>query len=315
MNNKKFLSAVVLGYGNFDETSRKCLNSLIEDAQENNVSLLAVDNGSADDSANKLLNFQKDHPYLQVQLNSENLGFGGGMNQAVSLLDSEWILLVNSDIIFPPKSLSRFASSLKKCPEQFGIVGPLTNNAGNEQCIYLPGFSAEEIIQNSSGIIDNPCGLFTPAYRADFCCVAIKKKLWDELEGLDRKYGKGYYEDFDFSMRAHNLGYGCAVCEDSFVYHEGSLSFKKNPMRDALIRRNKLLFLKIHPKAKLHHQRECNWSAINFYLNYLLNPGINQRLILRLQLAKKILPKSFVKKIVWSRKVKKLEKLLSTIQP
>jgi GT2 family glycosyltransferase len=314
MNNKKFLSAVVLGYGNFDETSKKCLASLLEQAKENTVGLLAVDNGSPDDSANKLLNFQKDHPYLEVQLNSKNLGFGGGMNQAVGQLDSEWILLVNSDIIFPPKSLLRLVSSLKKCPEQFGIVGPLTNNAGNEQCIYLPGASAEDIIQNASSIIDNPCGLFTPAYRADFCCVAIRKKLWDELEGLDRKYGKGYYEDFDFSMRAHNLGFGCAVCEDSFVYHEGSLSFKNNPTQDALIRSNKLIFLSTHPQAKLHHQRECNWSAINFYLNHLLTPEINQRLILRLKLAKKILPKSFLKKLFWSRKLKKLKKILRVIQ-
>lgn len=314
MNNKKFLNAVVLGYGNFEQTSKKCLESLIEEAQENAVGLLAVDNGSPDDSAARLINFQKDHPYLKVQLNSKNLGFGGGMNQAVSQLNSEWILLVNSDIIFPPKSLSRLVKSLKMCPEEFGIVGPLTNNAGNEQRIYLPGSSAEDIIRSAFTILDTPCELFTPAYRADFCCVAIRKYLWDKLEGLDRKYGKGYYEDFDFSMRAQEIGYGCAVCEDSFVYHEGSSSFKKNPGQEALIKINKQIFLKTHAKAKLLHQRECNWSAINFYLKHLLSPGINHRLILRLQLAKKILPKSYFKKLFWTYKINKLEKFLSVVK-
>jgi GT2 family glycosyltransferase len=314
MNKENFISAVILGYGKFDETSKKCLDSIIHESKVLGIEIIAIDNGSPDDSAHKLLNYQKEYPHLNIQLNSQNLGFGGGMNEAVAKLNSNWVLLINSDIIFPDQSLKNLINSLMQCPNEIGVVAPLTNNAGNEQCIHIDGSSAEEIIHNSSLIMKNPCRLFTPAYRADFCCVAIRRKLWDQLEGLDRKYGKGYYEDFDFSLRAHKIGYKCAVCEDSFVYHEGSLSFKSNPTQDTLIRKNKLIFLSSHPKAKLLHQRECNWSAIKSYLKHLPNPEINKRLTLRLQLAKKILPKSFLKKLFWSYKIKKLEKFLSSVQ-
>ncbi|MEY4454379.1 MAG: hypothetical protein RI951_973 [Pseudomonadota bacterium] len=313
MNNKNFLSAVILGYGNFDETSKKCLDSLINEARENNVTLLAVDNGSPDDSAVKLKNYQINHPSLQIQINSDNLGFGGGMNHAVSYLDSEWVLLINSDIIFPPQSLSRLINSLRNCPSEFGIVAPLTNNAGNEQCIHVPGFSTENIIQNASAIIDNPCGVMTPAYRADFCCVAIKTELWKKLNGLDSQYGKGYYEDFDFSLRAKEIGYQCVVSEDSFVYHHGSLSFKANPAQKALIHKNKSIFLGRHPQAKLPHQRECNLSAINFYATQKLTSAIQIRLNLRLELMKKIMPKSFFKKLLWRKKIKNIENYYSSV--
>jgi GT2 family glycosyltransferase len=313
MNKNNFLSAVILGYGNFDETSKKCLDSLIDEAKENNMALLAVDNGSPDDSALKLTNYQKAHPSLEVQINLENLGFGGGMNHAINQLHTEWVLLVNSDIIFPPKSLSRLINSLRNCPNEFGIVAPLTNNAGNEQCIYIPGLSTENIIKNSSAIIDNPCGIMTPAYRADFCCVAIKTELWRKLNGLDNKYGKGYYEDFDFSLRAREIGYQCAVSEDSFVYHHGSLSFKANPTQKALIHKNKFILLGRHPEAKLHHQRECNWSAINFYATQKPTSAIQIRLNLRLELMKKIMPKSFFKKLGWQKKIKNIEHYYSSV--
>lgn len=313
MNNKNFLSAVILGYGNFDETSKKCLDSLINEAKENNVALLAVDNGSPDDSAVKLTNYQINHPSLQIQINSDNLGFGGGMNHAVSCLGSEWFLLINSDIIFPPQSLSRLINSLRNCPSEFGIVAPLTNNAGNEQCIHVPGFSAENIIQNASAIIDNPSGIMVPAYRADFCCVAIKSELWRKLNGLDNQFGKGYYEDFDFSLRAREIGYQCAVSEDSFVYHHGSLSFKANPAQKALIQKNKSIFLSRHPQAKLPHQRECNLSAINFYITQEPTSAIQIRLNFRLELMKKIMPKSFFKKLLWRKKIKTIENYYSSV--
>lgn len=313
MNNKNFLSAVILGYGNFDETSKKCLDSLINEAKENNVALLAVDNGSPDDSAVKLTNYQINHPSLQIQINSDNLGFGGGMNHAVSCLDSEWFLLINSDIIFPPQSLSRLINSLRNCPSEFGIVAPLTNNAGNEQCIHVPGFSTENIIQNASAIIDNPSGIMIPAYRADFCCVAIKSELWRKLNGLDNQFGKGYYEDFDFSLRAREIGYQCAVSEDSFVYHHGSLSFKANPAQKALIQKNKSIFLSRHPQAKLPHQRECNLSAINFYIIQEPTSAIQIRLNFRLELMKKIMPKSFFKKLLWRKKIKTIENYYSSV--
>ena len=310
MNHEKFISAIVLGYGKFDETSKKCLDSIIDDSKKIGMRLIAVDNYSPDDSAIKLLAYQNKNPSLEIQINKKNLGFGGGMNDAVKELETEWLLLINSDIIFPPKSLIRLVESLKICPNSIGIVAPLTNNAGNEQCIYIPGSSIEEIILNASEIHESPCGMLTPSYRADFCCVAIRSNLWEQLKGLDPQYGHGYYEDFDFSLRARSLGYECAVCEDSFVYHHGSLSFKSNPTQKALIKKNKNIFLNAHPKAKLQHQRDCNWSAIKNYMTNLNKSTILKRLRLRLELAKRTLPKSIFKRFLWNRKIKRLEKLL-----
>ena len=95
-----FLHIIVLGYGRFDETSKPCLESLLP--QVNGERVTIFDNGSPDDSAIKQTEFATQHPQLTSLLNSENLGFAGGMNAAVASFQEEveWLMLVGNDTIF-----------------------------------------------------------------------------------------------------------------------------------------------------------------------------------------------------------------------
>lgn len=288
--------AIVLGYGRFKETSQKCLDSLISDAIDENIEILAVDNGSPDNSAQLLQVYAKNNPKLKIQINSDNLGFGGGMNHAVKSSKADWIILINSDIIFAKYSLKNLLNSIENLPQNIGLIAPLTNNAGNGQCIYIPGNNAEEILKNAELITNSASGLTTISYRADFCCVAIKTSVWQELDGLSPVFGKGYYEDFDFSLRAKKLGYECAIAEDSFVYHEGSSSFKASKEKKELIKNNKRIFLSRHPYAKLPHRRNGNLEALIQLKN--LDPKAPSYSY-RIALEKLDRPRSPLKKILW----------------
>lgn len=288
--------AIVLGYGRFKETSQKCLDSLISDAIDENIEILAVDNGSPDNSAQLLEAYAQKYPELKIQINSNNLGFSGGMNHAVKSSKTDWIILVNSDIIFAKNSLKNLLNSIENLPQNIGLIAPLTNNAGNGQCIYMPGNNAEKILRNAELITKSASGLTTISYRADFCCVAIKTSVWRELDGLSPVFGKGYYEDFDFSMRAKKIGYECAIAEDSFVYHEGSSSFKASKEQKELIKNNKRIFLNRHPNAKLPHRRNGNLEALIQLKN--LDPKAPSYSY-RIALEKLDRPRSPLKKILW----------------
>jgi len=298
------IDAIVLGYGRFKATTEKCLDSLLPTMNALYFNVVAVDNGSLDDSAFLLKEYQRKKPFFDVQINERNLGFAGGMNKAASQSNADWVMLINSDIVFPSGSIERLIACLINADAGMDIIAPLTNNAGNGQCVFVPGKSTEEIIYNAQEIIDNPCGIITPSYRADFCCVVIRTKLWKALGGLDLSYGRGYYEDFDFSLRARKLGSECGICEDSFVYHEGGDSFENstenNFSQKSLIKENKKIFLRRHPCAELRHRRLDNLHAIKF----LENESVSS-LPYRIELAKKDLPKSFFKRFLWKKRLRK----------
>ena len=55
----------------------------------------------------------------------------------------------------------------------------------------------------------------------------LRRKLWDEIGGLDDGFEVGTFEDDDFSMRVRKAGYRIVTAEDCFIHHFGNGSFAK----------------------------------------------------------------------------------------
>ncbi len=301
---------IVLGYGQFDSLTRPCLDSILPTAVSLGVPVLAVDNGSPDDSALQLQAYANLHPELRIILTGENLGFAGGMNRGVAATKSDWVVLVNSDTRFAPDALERLTAAFDCAASNVGIIGPLTNAAGNGQYMKLEGDSPEKLISSASRILADDTGVLIPCYRADFFCVGIRRTLWESLGGLDTVFGKGYYEDFDFSMRALGLCFISAICEDAFVYHAGSSSFKRSPDQKQLIRHNKEVFRSRHPGACMPHRRDDNVAVLAEYARLrqagVWSDALETRQALRVAMLVSDLPRNPLKRWLWCRKVRKL---------
>jgi len=52
-----------------------------------------------------------------------------------------------------------------------------------------------------------------------FACALIRRRIWDELGGLDESYAGGYWEDADFCMRVRERGYRIVVEPNARIYH------------------------------------------------------------------------------------------------
>ena len=311
-----FLHIVVLGYGRFQQTTQQCLASLIKELPRTDLKVTVIDNGSPDDSSQLQTQYTYQYPKIQSVILPSNLGFAGGMNHGASLEDSEWVLLLGSDTILSPNALEILYQHLHHIDLKIGIVGPVTNEAGNAQKLDVDAQLPEDIFKEFQERFPEATELQTPLYRADFFCVAIRKSLWDQLNGLDMSYGRGYYEDFDFCMRAKALGSQAVMLEDMFVYHAGSLSFKSDPEQKQLINNNKKIFVKKFPNAELRHRRVDQLKTIEYYLSLpkfiLSHPGIQLRLQSRMQMIQKDQPRSFWKKWLWRKRIKNI---LSASQP
>jgi GT2 family glycosyltransferase len=310
MNSKPLLSLVVLGFRNFDATTRVCLQSLVPWLADPQLELLVVDNGSPDDSAKKTAEWCAQHPSVRALLSADNKGFAGGMNWGASHAQGDWLLLVNNDTVFPAQTLDALKRVIGNLPDDVAMLGPVTNAAGNGQRLWKPGSTHAEWLALGEWLNTHPSGELMPAYRCDFFCIAIRRDVWQTLGGLDLAFGLGYYEDFDFSLRLSQAGFRQVITEDVFILHQGSATFKGSASARALMKRNKKLLKSKHPHARFEHTRLGNLAVLQTYRSLRAaghwTPALEARLALRQGALIGDAPRSFIKRWLWKRKIRNL---------
>ncbi|WP_233357006.1 glycosyltransferase, partial [Vibrio cholerae] len=101
-----------------------------------NFEVIIVDNASTDGSIDYLENFcsRRDN-YLFIS-NEKNLGFAKGNNVGLEKATGDILVVLNNDTYVGPYWLEGLVGALEKNPE-LGIVGPVTNNIGNEAKINI----------------------------------------------------------------------------------------------------------------------------------------------------------------------------------
>lgn len=303
------LSLVVLGFRNFDRTTRPCLESLVRWFADTEIEVLVVDNGSPDDSAQKTADWCAGHPQAKCLLSETNRGYAGGMNWGAAQARGQWLLLVNNDTVFPAHALDALKQVIREAPADVAMLGPVTNAAGNGQRLWKPGATFEEWLQIGASLNQHPTHQLLPAYRCDFFTIAIRRDVWDQLGGLDLAFGLGYYEDFDFSLRLSQAGYRQMITEDVFILHVGSATFQGSKGARELIKRNKKLLRSKHPDARFEHTRLGNLAVLQVYAQ-LKEQGLwTAELEFRFNLRRDALlgdaPRSVFKRWIWMRRVRR----------
>lgn len=304
------LSLVVLGFRNFELTTRPCLESLLPWLDDPDIELLVVDNGSPDDSAARTRAWCEQHPRARCLLSDSNRGFAGGMNWGAAQATGRWLLLVNNDTLFPAGALDALKRVVKNAPDDVAMLGPVTNSAGNGQRLWKPGATAQEWLEIGAWIHEHPTGHLMPTYRSDFFCIAIRADVWRELGGLDVAYGLGYFEDFDFSLRLAKAGYRQMITEDVFVMHTGSATFQGSGAARVLMKRNKKLLQSKHPDARFEHTRLGNLAVLQIYQALKRSGNWTPELEYRWNLRQGALagdaPRSPLKRWLWKRRIRQL---------
>ena len=304
------LSLVVLGFRNFDVTTRACLDSLLPWLHDPEIELLVIDNGSPDDSAQKTRAWCAQHPGVRCLVSESNRGFAGGMNWGASQARGQWLLLVNNDTLFPEQTLDALKRVIRTVPADVAMLGPVTNSAGNGQRLWKPEATQQEWLEIGAWINRHPSGHLMPTYRSDFFCIAIRRDAWDRLEGLDLAFGLGYYEDFDFSLRLSQAGYRQMITEDVFILHTGSATFQGNALARVLMKRNKKLLQAKHPDAHFEHTRFGNFAVLWAYEALKQagqwTPELDRRRQWRQGALLGDAPRSPLKKWLWKRKIRPL---------
>lgn len=233
------VDVIIPVFEGFEET-KGCIYSVL--AAKNKVPhrLIVINDKSPNDRMTDWLRSHTNNSSYLLLENEENLGFVGTVNRGMMLHDNTDVVLLNSDTLVPDGWLDQIVSAAYSAPE-IGTVTPFSNNA--TICSYpdfcqdnsLPlGMNVNELNHlfhkvNSGQIIDIP--------TAHGFCMFIKRATLKEV-GIfdDEKWGKGYGEENDFSLRAEQRGWRNVIALDTFVQHLGSVSFAENA--DQFIKQN-----------------------------------------------------------------------------
>jgi GT2 family glycosyltransferase len=309
-------SVIIVSFNNFEETTQCCLHFLRRDPDFLNWEIIIVDNASNEATRHALAEETQRDSNITVIYNTSNLGFAAGNNIGISKASGQYIVLLNSDAFPPPGMISKLTSKLLSNPK-VGMLGPVTNFAGNEQHIFTSDSARENKIEEGCRYAGAGQAALLNTYRMDFFCVAIPRRIINEIGMLDEDFGRGYFEDLDYSLRVRKAGYRLAIAEDCFIYHKGSASFDKLPRETKeLMKRNRRLVCSKHGNlVHLQHKRHANLSVLKQYTKMLTTGSFVPKFCLlnRLQLAHRDLPRSPVKRWMYLIHLKLIERQLERV--
>lgn len=303
------LSIVILSFNQYDLTTGPCLSSLSGiDAVD--VEIVVVDNGSDNDTQHKLALAAARDSRIKLVLNKENRGYAGGNNDGVAKAQAESIVLLNSDTRVLPTSMPLLVRQLEKMSGPV-MLGPVTNAAGNEQQIFFETGKVESVLEQGATWSRNAEGSMIKTDQLSFFCVAMPKKTYLDLGGLDEGYNLGFYEDTDFCCRAVKSGVELQIMEEAFVYHAGSASFSTMPETvRKLLKQNKRRFRERNGKVVERHVRYKNLDILQGYLTEMQargnSPTLAYRFQNRLNRARELTPNNPLKKMLYSFRLKKI---------
>jgi GT2 family glycosyltransferase len=225
------------------------------------------------------------------------------------------LILLNSDCIVTKNWIEGLCAPLLQDP-LIGLVGPVSNSAGNEQTIFTQGRTPEEIIEEGLTWVSNSGGAGFETEMLTFFCVALRRDVLDRVGMLDESFGVGFYEDDDYCIRARHEGYKLICAEDVFVYHRGGGSFSRmQGGTRRIMRESRKKLASKHTTARRTHPRDGQLRVIEGYFEQVFHAGLSPRLQYRIsnriRAVESQLPRGIFKKWAFIRRLMRLKERLS----
>ena len=216
---------------------------------EGDAEVVVADNGSTDDSLQWL---RLNYPDVRVIRLDRNYGFAGGYNRALREVESEYVLLLNSDVevtagwwqplvevldtesdvaAVAPKLL---ADMERTKFEYAGAAGGFIDYLGYPFCRGRILSNVEE----DRGQYDNRRDIFW-ASGAAMCC---RREVFESLGGFDENFF-AHMEEIDLQWRMQLAGWRIVVEPKSVVYHLGGGTLPASSRKIFLNHRNNLAML------------------------------------------------------------------------
>lgn len=250
---KSLPCAVIILNWNGAELLKRFLPSVCANTNPALARVIVADNGSTDDSVQVL---QQQFAAVDVWRFSENYGFAGGYNRALSRAQEEgykYTVLLNSDVETPPGWLDPLIQFMETHPDVGAVQPKILSVDARDKFEYAGasgGFIDKHGYPYCRGRVFATCetdhGQYddaVPVFWATGAALLVRTELYNRLGGLDEDFF-AHMEEIDLCWRILLAGYQIYVVPEGHVYHLGGGSLPAgNPRKTYLNFRNNLLLL------------------------------------------------------------------------
>ena len=229
-----------------------------------NYKIVVADNASTDDS----LQFLTAYPQVETIRLETNFGFAKGYNEALKKIDTEYYVLLNSDVEVTPGWITPIIDLLSR-QKHFAACQPKILAYKNKKTFEYAGAAGGwldaygypfargrifDVCEEDRGQYDDTSEVFWASGAA----LVIKAEVFHKFKGFD-EYFFAHQEEIDLCWRMQLKGYSIFCCPQSVVYHVGGGTLPKGNSKKTFLnfRNNHIMLAKNLPR----HQR---WWKIPF---------------------------------------------------
>jgi GT2 family glycosyltransferase len=256
------VAAVIVTYNSAVEI-KSCLNALLDQCGDLINEIVVVDNASEDGTCAHVKTFSN----VRLLRNASNKGFAAAVNRGIKCTSSEYVLVLNPDVVVTAEAVAGLAESLR-LHEGYAAVGcRLTYPDGRTQCSArrfptLASFIGRVLLTNElarrfhlreeagESVVPRMRNSSNGISEVDWilgACMMIRRAAYELIGPMDESYFL-YYEDIDWCYRAHLCGWNIGFLVDPHVTHE----YKRGSSRVFL--GNRLMW--VHLRSALYFFRK-----------------------------------------------------------
>lgn len=186
------------------------------------LNVIVIDNASSDETPDILRGFADRVRFVP---NQENRGFAGGQNQAIALSDSDWVLVLNPDVVLNPSFVTKALQPVALDDRVGSVSGKLLRMQPAETLdstgIYFTP-SLRHFDRGSGEPDSDAYDHFEFVFGVTGAAALYRREMINDVavnrEFFDEQFF-AYREDADLAWRAQLLGWKCLYVPDAVAYH------------------------------------------------------------------------------------------------
>ena len=235
ISDKKLKLSVIVLFYHGEQWVETCMNSLENQSLPRaGYEIILVDNGGSTPSVVKY----KGQPNTKVLSFSQNFGFAGGNNKALSHAEGELVLLMNQDVVVHCSCLQELIKAFDLNP-QAGVVSANMLMVSQKDSVNQQGSIPETVgwykltrLGYALYATQKETSNFIPVDFVSGNALGFRTRMLKDVGNylFDHRLGS-YAEDLDLSIRLKKTGWDILVHPQALVYHYRDDAFSGNPMQ------------------------------------------------------------------------------------
>ena len=137
---------------------------------------------------------------MEVVRNETNAGFPAGCNQGLARCRGGRVVFLNDNTVVTEGWLDGLTTWALRDPS-VGMVGPVTNCGRPPQQVAADYEGPEGVEAFAARRRREHAGQALSAERLTGFCLLARRDVLDQVGGFDERYGLGFFDDDDLSVR------------------------------------------------------------------------------------------------------------------